>query len=210
MREAPSARSAALRSTGELGWACVFCGSSAGEDPRYLDAATGLGRILVQRRIGLVYGGARMGLMGRLADTVLEGGGEVVGVIPRALMDREVAHQGLTELVVTDSMHERKATMVARSDAFIAAPGGIGTLEEFFEVLTWAQLGLHRKPCGLLNHLGYFDSLTRLLDHAVHEGFIQRTHRSMVLVEEEPEALLDRIARYVPPRVPRWIRAGET
>jgi uncharacterized protein (TIGR00730 family) len=193
-----------------LRWVCVFCGSSAGEDSRYLDAATRLGKVLLEREIGLVYGGSRVGLMGRLADTVLGGGGEVVGVIPRALMDREVAHHGLTELLVTDSMHARKSEMVERSDAFVAAPGGIGTLEEFFEVLTWAQLGLHRKPCGLLNARGYFDPLIHLLDHAVREGFVQKAHRSMVLVEADPAPLLDRISGYDPPRVPRWIRPGET
>lgn len=207
-REAP-APSESSPSDG-LQWVCVFLGSSAGEDPRYLDAATRLGQTLTARRIGLVYGGSRVGLMGRLADTVLEGEGRVVGIIPRALMDREVAHQGLTELRVTDSMHERKSTMVERSDAFIAAPGGIGTLEEFFEVLSWSQLGLHRKPCGLLNFRGYFDPLIRLLDHAVREGFLQRSHRAMVLVEEDPGALLDRLSAYDPPRVPRWIREGET
>lgn len=193
-----------------LSWVCVFLGSSAGEDPRYLEAATHLGRTLLSRDLGLVYGGSRVGLMGRLADTVLDGEGQVVGVIPRALMDREVAHQGLTELRITDSMHERKSTMVERADAFIAAPGGIGTLEEFFEVLSWSQLGLHRKPCGLLNTRGYFDPLIRLLDHAVREGFLQRSHRAMVLVEDEPEALLDRLSTYDPPRVPRWIRAEDT
>ncbi len=194
----------------DLRWLCVFCGSSAGEDPRYLDAATRLGQVLLARGIGLVYGGSRIGLMGRLADTVLEGGGQVVGVIPRALMDREVAHQGLTELILTDSMHERKARMVDRADAFVAAPGGIGTLEEFFEVLTWAQLGLHRKPCGLLNARRYFDPLIRLLDHAEREGFLQHAHRAMVLVEEDPEALVKRMLQYDPPTVPRWIRPGET
>ena len=193
-----------------LRWLCVFCGSSAGEDSRYLDAATRLGKVLLERQIGLVYGGSRVGLMGRLADTVMGGGGEVVGVIPRALVNREVAHQGLTELLVTDSMHARKSKMVERSDAFVAAPGGIGTLEEFFEVLTWAQLGLHRKPCGLLNARGYFDPLIHLLDHGVQEGFIQKAHRSMVLVEADAATLLDRISGYDPPPVPRWIRPGET
>lgn len=193
-----------------LRWICVFCGSSAGEDPRYLDAASALGRLLVARGLGLVYGGSRVGLMGRLADTVLEGGGEVVGVIPRALVDREVAHGGLTELIITDSMHDRKATMAERSDAFLAAPGGIGTLEEFFEVLTWGQLGLHRKPCGILNTKGYFDPLIRLLDHAEREGFLHPAHRSMVLVHPEPGPLVDAMGRYEPPRVPRWIRPGET
>ncbi len=202
--------SLAASSDPSLRWLCVFCGSSAGEDSRYLDAATRLGKVLLEREIGLVYGGSRVGLMGRLADTVMGGGGEVVGVIPRALMNREVAHQGLTELLITDSMHARKSQMVERSDAFVAAPGGIGTLEEFFEVLTWAQLGLHRKPCGLLNARGYFDPLIHLLDHGVREGFIQKAHRSMVLVEADAGMLLDRISGYDPPPVPRWIRPGET
>ena len=189
---------------------CVFCGSSAGEDPRYLEAATELGALLARRRIGLVYGGSRMGLMGRLAQSALDEGGEVVGVIPRALLNREVAHPDLADLVVTESMHERKAEMATRSDGFIAAPGGLGTLEEFFEVLTWSQLGFHRKPCGVLNVDGYYDPLVSLLDQARKEGFLQDAHRRMVLVESDPAALLDRMSRYEAPRVPQWIGKGET
>lgn len=189
---------------------CVFCGSSSGEDSRYLEAASALGSLLVHRGVGLVYGGSRMGLMGRLAQTVLDAGGEVVGVIPRALMDREVAHSKLTDLIVTESMHERKAEMVGRSDGFIAAPGGLGTLEEFFEVLTWSQLGLHQKPCGLLDVGGYYEPLIRLLDHGVKEGFIQEAHRRMVLVESDPGRLLDRMREYEAPSVPRWIGKGQT
>lgn len=189
---------------------CVFCGSSAGEDPRYLEAASRLGAALAGRNLGLVYGGSRIGLMGRLAEAALEAGGEVVGIMPRPLMNRELVHPGLAELVVTESMHERKAEMVSRSDGFIAAPGGLGTFEEFFEVLTWAQLGFHRKPCGLLNVGDYYKSLTLLLDRAVKEGFVQDAHRRMVLVEEDPETLLDRMTEYEPPEVPRWIRRGET
>jgi len=197
-------------STEDLARLCVFCGSSAGEDPRYLDAATELGVALARREIGLVYGGSRMGLMGRLAQAVLDEGGEVVGVIPRALMNREVAHPNLADLVVTESMHERKAEMAARSDGFIAAPGGLGTLEEFFEVLTWSQLGFHRKPCGVLNVDGYYEPLVALLDRALQEGFLQDAHRRMVLVESEPAPLLDRMVRYEAPRVPQWIGQGET
>jgi len=184
---------------------CVFCGSSAGEDPRYLEAASALGRILVRRNISLVYGGSRMGLMGRLAQTVLDEGGRAVGIIPRALLNREVAHTGLSELVVTDSMHERKTEMASRADGFIAAPGGLGTLEEFFEVLTWSQLGLHGKPCGLLDVNGYFQHLVDLLDRVRREGFMQEAHRRMVIVEKTPTALLDRMERYIPPPVPQWI-----
>ncbi len=189
---------------------CVFCGSSAGEDPRYLEAAADLGALLARRGIGLVYGGSRMGLMGRLAQSALDEGGEVVGVIPRALLNREVAHPDLADLVVTESMHERKAEMAARCDGFIAAPGGLGTLEEFFEMLTWSQLGFHRKPCGVLNVDGYYDPLVSLLDQTLKEGFLQDAHRRMVLVEADPVALLDRMSRYEAPRVPRWIGKGET
>lgn len=193
-----------------LEWVCVFCGSSAGEDPRYLDGATALGKALVQRNAGLVYGGSQVGLMGRLADSVIDAGGEVVGVIPEPLAHREVPHRGLTELVVTDSMHDRKAEMARRSDGFIAAPGGLGTFEEFFEVLTWGQLGMHRKPCGVLNLNHYYDPLMHLLDHAAKEGFVQSVHRGMILMESDPVRLLDRMADYHPPKVPRWIAVGET
>lgn len=191
-------------------WVCVFCGSSAGEDTRYLDGATALGQALVEREIGLIYGGSQVGLMGRLADSVIDAGGDVVGIIPKPLAHREVPHRGLTELVITESMHERKSEMARRADGFIAAPGGLGTLEEFFEVLTWGQLGMHRKPCGVLNINRYFDPLAALLDHAAKEGFIQTVHRGMILAETDPDALLDRMADYQPPRVPRWIEVGET
>lgn len=189
---------------------CVFCGSSAGETSRYVEAAGLTGALLAERGLTLVYGGSRVGLMGRLADAALDAGGEVVGVIPRALTAREVAHEGLTELHVVDSMHERKALMAELADGFLALPGGLGTLEEFFEVLTWSQLGLHRKPCGLLDVGGYFEALVRFLDHAVTQGFLAETHRRMIQVDSEPEALLRRLDSYEPPRLPRWIEAEET
>lgn len=189
---------------------CVFCGSSAGEHPRYLEAASGFGALLAREGIGLVYGGSRVGVMGRLADSALKAGGTVIGVIPRALVDREVAHQGLTELRVVASMHERKDAMAGLADAFVALPGGLGTMEEFFEVLTWSQLGQHRKPCGVLDVGGYFQPLASLLDHMVREGFLSRSHRRMVLDDEEPAALLEKLRTYEAPAVPRWIGAGET
>lgn len=189
---------------------CVFCGSSAGEHSRYLEAASEMGRLLAEEGIGLVYGGSRVGVMGRLADATLQAGGRVVGVIPGALVDREVAHQELTELRVVGSMHERKAAMAELADAFVALPGGLGTLEEFCEVLTWAQLGLHRKPCGVLDVGGYFEPLVELLDHMVREGFLARSHRAMVQVESTPVALLDALRSYEAPTVPRWIDADET
>lgn len=189
---------------------CVFCGSSAGEYSRYLEAASDMGRLLAEEEIGLVYGGSRVGVMGRLAESALEAGGAVVGVIPEALIDREVAHQGLTELRVVASMHERKAVMAELADAFVALPGGLGTLEEFCEVLTWAQLGLHRKPCGVLDVGEYFQPLVALLDHMVREGFLARIHRGMVQVETTPAALLASLRGYEPPQVPRWIDVDET
>lgn len=191
-------------------WICVFCGSSSGESPVYLEAATRLGTLLAREGLGLVYGGSKVGLMGRLADVMLEQGGPVVGVIPHALVNREVAHGGLTELRVVGSMHERKAVMAEIADAFITLPGGLGTLEEFFEVVTWGQLGLHRKPSGLLDIKGYYQPLIRFLDHAVTEGFLSVPHRRMILVEEDPEILLGRLTRYDPPTVPKWITVGET
>jgi uncharacterized protein (TIGR00730 family) len=189
---------------------CVFCGSSNGAHPGYLEAARVLGATLAGRGIGLVYGGARVGLMGAIADAVLEHGGEGVGVIPEALVAREVAHTGLTQLHVVKSMHERKARMSELSDAFIALPGGFGTLEEFAEILTWAQLGLHHKPFGLLNVQGYYTPLLTFFDHAVHEGFVPPVHRALVLAEEDPGRLLDLLTRYDPPRTEKWIDRDET
>jgi uncharacterized protein (TIGR00730 family) len=189
---------------------CVFAGSSPGARPEYAIAAQELGRALVARRIGVVYGGARVGLMGAVADAVLAGGGPVTGVIPEGLVTKEIAHDGLTELRVVSSMHERKAMMNDLADGFIALPGGWGTLEEFFEVLTWAQLGLHRKPCGLLNAHGYFDQLLSFIDHSVEERFVPRPHRSMVLVASSPDDLLRQFDAYVPPVVEKWIDQAAT
>jgi uncharacterized protein (TIGR00730 family) len=169
-----------------------------------------MGEAIVRRGLGLVYGGGCVGLMGTVADAALAAGGEVIGVIPEALVAKEVAHAGLTELRVVGSMHERKALMAELSDGFMALPGGFGTLEEFFEVLTWAQLGLHPKPCGLLNVEGYYDPLLALLDHAITEQFLRPAHRALVIEEREPERLLDRLAAYRPERAEKWIEPDQT
>jgi uncharacterized protein (TIGR00730 family) len=182
---------------------CVFTGSRSGTSREYTAAAQQLGRQLVERGYGLVYGGGNVGLMNVVANTVLELNGTVVGVIPNALVSKEVAHGGLTELCVVGSMHERKALMAELSDGFIAMPGGIGTMEEFFEVLSWAQLGLHEKPCGLLNVAGYYDFLVGFLDHAVDRDFIKPKHRALMLVERAPAALLDRFQRVWQARSPK-------
>jgi uncharacterized protein (TIGR00730 family) len=188
---------------------CVFCGSSAGARPVYADAAREMGEALVARDITLVFGGGRVGLMGEIARTVLAGGGRVVGVIPRALMRKEIAYEDLTELHVVESMHERKAMMAERSDGFIAMPGGYGTFEEFCEVLTWSQLGFHHKPVALLNVAGYYDGLLALFDHAVAEAFVRPLHRTLVIAERDPFALLDRLAAYQPPTVEKWITSPD-
>lgn len=188
---------------------CVFCGSSKGVDPAYEDAARTLGETVARRDLTLVYGGGHVGLMGVVADAALGVGGEVVGVMPRALVEREISHEGLTELHVVGSMHERKALMSELSDGFIALPGGTGTLEEFFEVLTWAQLGEHRKPCGLLNASGYYDPLLALFEHMVEKGFLSEERRAIVLVEPEPIPLLEAFAHYRPPQVRKWITREE-
>ena len=180
---------------------CVFCGSSPGARPEYVQAARELGQSLADRGIGLVYGGGRVGVMGEIADAALEAGGAVIGVIPKELLDKEVAFTELSDLRVVSSMHERKALMVELSDGFIALPGGLGTFEEFFEVLTWAQLDIHQKPCGLLNVCGYYTQLMNFLDHAVTEQFIVSGHRGMLLTEDRPEALLNKFEAYEPPRV---------
>jgi uncharacterized protein (TIGR00730 family) len=184
---------------------CVFCGSSPGRHRAYLAAATELGRFLAKRGIGVVYGGAAIGLMGALADAARAGGGEVIGVIPRALVELEVAHAGLADLRVVASMHERKALMAELSEGFIALPGGIGTLEELFEVWTWGQLGSHHKPCALLNVAGFYDRLLGFLDFAADEGFLRPVHRNMLLVADSPHSLLDKLQSYCPPPATTWI-----
>lgn len=175
---------------------CVFCGSKFGKNGLYRQAAQRLGRLLVQRGHGLVYGGGSVGLMGVLADAVLAAGGEVIGVIPDALVTPERAHPGVAQMYVVDSMHLRKARMNELSDAFVALPGGFGTLEELFEVISWSQLGIHRKPVGLLNVAGYYNPLVRLLDHAMAEGFIKPRHRQLLVVADQPERLLDALVRH--------------
>lgn len=189
---------------------CVFCGSNPGASPVYAQAARALGATLAGRGLGLVYGGGNVGLMGIVADAALAAGGEVIGVIPHALVAREVAHRGLADLRVVDSMHERKALMSELADGFLALPGGIGTLEEWFETWTWAQLGLHAKPFGLLDVAGYYEHLIRFLDHVVAERFLHPDHRSMVLVETDPGTLLDRMRSYTPPVVVKWIDRTES
>jgi uncharacterized protein (TIGR00730 family) len=174
----------------ELGAVCVYCGSSVGTDPVYLEATQALARTFTAEGIRVVYGGSSTGLMGALADATLEAGGEVVGVIPRQLVDREIAHTGLTELHVVSTMHERKALMAQLSDAFVALPGGIGTLEELIEIFTWSQLGLHDKPLGVLNVKGYYDGLGAFLDHAVEQGFQTAQQRARLVMAADPDALL--------------------
>ena len=188
---------------------CVYCGSSIGARTVYADAARDVGRLLAERGIGVVFGGGSVGMMGAVADAVLEAGGEVVGVIPHALAAREVDHPGLTVLHKVDTMHERKALMAELADGFVALPGGLGTLEELMEVWTWAQLGIHRAPVALLNVDGYFDGLLAFVDHAVEEGFVRPGHRGLLLVADTPEALLDALAAWEPPEVPRWLDPKE-
>jgi uncharacterized protein (TIGR00730 family) len=185
---------------------CVFCGSSSGRGGEYRAAAEQLAAELVARDLGLVYGGGNVGLMGVVADAVLERGGDVVGVIPQALVDREIAHRSLADLRVVGSMHERKALMASLADGFVALPGGFGTLEEFCEVVTWSQLGLHRKHCGLLNVRGYYDPLLALFDRAVAEGFLKAQNRAIVIDAADPAVLLDRMATPLPPSEMKWIR----
>jgi len=187
---------------------CVFCGSSPGHDPAHGASAAQLGRVLAERGIGLVYGGGRVGLMGILADAALAAGGEVIGVIPQALLDREIGHRGLTQLRVVDSMHARKALMGELAEGFIALPGGIGTLEELFEVWSWAQLGLHRKPCGLLDVNGFFAPLVDFLDRQVEAGFVHPAHRAILSVGSTPQELLARFAAYQPP-ADKWKASEE-
>lgn len=188
---------------------CVFCGSNAGLDPVYLETARLLGETLARNGIELIYGGASVGLMGAVADAVLKHGGHVIGVMPQALVDKEIAHTGLSDLRVVGSMHERKAMMAELSDGFVAMPGGLGTFEELFEVWTWAQLGYHKKPCALLNIAGFYDKLMHFLDDVVERGFVKPVHRAMLIVKDKPAALIDAIQAYEPPKVEKWIRAGE-
>lgn len=173
---------------------CVYCGSQEGDNPAYVAAAQAMGDALADRRIRLVFGGGGIGLMGRIADRVLARGGEVVGVIPRSLMRAEVAHDGLTELHVTEDMHERKAMMANLADAFVTMPGGLGTLEELFETWTWEQLGYHKKPMGLLNVDGYYDGLLQFLDQSLARGFVRPRHRGVLVVGTEPAALLEKLS----------------
>jgi uncharacterized protein (TIGR00730 family) len=173
-----------------------------------MEAAASLGRLLAERGIGVVYGGSNVGLMSALSDAVMDDLGDIIGVIPRMLVEREVANTALSDLRIVETMHERKATMAALADGFVALPGGIGTLEEFFETWTWGQLGMHTKPCALLNVAGYFDPLLAFLDRAVEEKFVRDVHRAMVIVESDPRKLLARLESYEPPRVVKWINAG--
>ncbi len=184
---------------------CVFCGSSSGRASAYAAAARELGALLARRGFGLVYGGGNVGLMGVVADAALAGGGEVVGVIPRALVDRELAHARLTELVVVDTMHERKRRMHDLADGFIALPGGFGTLDELFEALTWAQLGMHEKPVGLLDVDDFWRPLRALVEHQLAAGFLRPQHAAMLLWADDPAALLAAFAAYRPPAMPKWI-----
>ncbi len=184
---------------------CVFCGSSSGKNPAYAEAARHLGQTLAEENITLVYGGGHVGLMGVIADATLEAGGEVVGVMPQSLIDREIGHKGLTKLHVVGSMHERKALMSELSDGFVALPGGAGTLEEFFEVFTWALLGEHNKPCGLLNVGAYHDPLLAVFDRMVNQGFLAEEHRAMVLVEEHPKRLLEKLLDHRPTETVKWV-----
>lgn len=189
---------------------CVFCGSASGRSPAYLAAAREFGRVLAERRIELVFGGGRVGLMGAIADAVLAGGGRAIGVIPRGLLLREVGHAGLSELLVVETMHERKARMAELSDAFVALPGGFGTLEELCEVITWMQLGIHAKPVALLDVQDYWEPLVQLFDHAVEAGFVEPRYRALVLRERDPLRLLETLAAQRAPDLPRWISRAES
>ena len=189
---------------------CVFCGSKVGDDGQYRTSADQLGKLLVQRGYGLVYGGGSVGLMGVIADAVLEGGGEVIGVIPDPLATKELAHPRITQMHVVPSMHLRKARMAELADAFLALPGGYGTMEELFEVVSWAQLGIHRKPIGLLNVAGFFEPLVRFVDNAIAEGFIKPKYRQLLLLADDPGLLLDRLKQHRMPPVRKWISTEET
>jgi uncharacterized protein (TIGR00730 family) len=189
---------------------CVYAGSNPGRDPAYMASATTLGELLARRGIGVVYGGGKVGLMGALADAALAAGGEVVGVMPQALIDREIGHPGLSGMHIVGSMHERKAMMGELSAGFIALPGGAGTLEELIEMFTWLQLGFHAKPIGVLNVAGYYDALAALFDHAVQEQFIRPPHRAALVIESRADALLDRFAAWTPPKGHKWTQLERT
>lgn len=188
---------------------CVFCGSSSGSRPIYAEAATQLGRALAKENVALVFGGGCVGLMGILADSVLAAGGQAIGVIPKALVEKEIAHQALTKLHVVGSMHERKALMADLADAFVLLPGGYGSWEEFLEVATWLQLGIHRKPCAILNVAGYYDALLTLSSHALAEGFLRVAHKDMLIVESDPGQLLARLVDAEVPSQPKWVSRQE-
>lgn len=204
MLEGNTRRARKLRSV------CVFCGSSSGFRREYGEAAAQFGIVLARSETKLIFGGGRVGLMGMLADSVLGAGGKVVGVMPRDLVEKEIAHTGLTELRVVESMHARKAMMSELADAFVLLPGGFGSWEEFCEVVTWLQLGMHKKPCGILNVAGYYDALLSLASHAVEEGFLLKTHAEMLIVENDCEHLLSRLAMASAPSEIKWITANET
>jgi uncharacterized protein (TIGR00730 family) len=189
---------------------CVFCGSSLGNTPVYAEAAFGLGKLMAENNIRLIYGGAKVGLMGTVADGVLQHGGEVTGVLPVFLSAKEIAHAGLSELILVDSMHERKMKMSELADGFIALPGGMGTMEELCEILTWSQLGLHRKPAAVLNIDGYYDFLLSLFSHMVTEGFLKETHQQLLLHADKAEVLLAQMQQYRAPEVEKWLRKGDT
>jgi uncharacterized protein (TIGR00730 family) len=202
MNATPTQDSRELRRIHRL---CVFCGSSTGSRPIYAEATAQLGRELAGAGVTLVFGGGRVGLMGILADSALAAGGQVIGVMPRSLVEKEIAHASLTKLHVVESMHERKALMADLADAFLLLPGGFGSWEEFCEIVTWLQLGIHRKPCAILNVAGYYDGLLSLADHALAEGFLRPAHRKMVIVEEQPQALLSRLATVEIPSEVKWV-----
>jgi uncharacterized protein (TIGR00730 family) len=188
---------------------CVFCGSSPGSDPEYARVARDVGTLLARNSVGLVYGGGKTGLMGEIADAVLDAGGEVTGVIPGHLGTREVAHTGLTELRVVKTMHERKAMMADLADGFVGLPGGLGTMEEFFEVATWSQLGIHAKPAVLLNVRGYYDLVLRFLDHAVDQGFLRADHRTLIATCHETDTILETLRTFRPPHAEKWLDRTE-
>ena len=198
-----------MNSVTELKRLCVFCGSSSGTDPVYHRVATEFGTLLANQGIEIIYGGGSVGLMGAVADAALQANGRVIGVIPHFLATRELLHDGVTEIHRTRDMHERKAMMSERADAFVALPGGLGTFEELFEVLTWSQLGLHQKPIGLLNIAGYFDPLVAMVNRAVADGFCKSIHRQLFVVDDLPDTLLARLRQHRPPQVKKWIPSSD-